>query len=85
MSHTEAFSDAVHETRKASKRIASLILHLKEHQLFREAGIPGVHDVGEAKANIMLAYRHAEDVGMRLGKVLQAMDGGVSVYDKGEA
>jgi hypothetical protein len=36
----------------------------------------------EAVANIMLAYRHLEDASMRLGKVIQALDGGVSVYDK---
>jgi hypothetical protein len=36
----------------------------------------------EALANIVLAYRHLEDGSMRLGKVLQALDGGVSVYDK---
>ncbi len=36
----------------------------------------------EMKANIMLAYRHLEDARMRLGKVIQAYDGGVSCYDK---
>jgi hypothetical protein len=36
----------------------------------------------EALANIMLAYRHLEDASMRLGKVIQALDNGVSVYDK---
>jgi len=36
----------------------------------------------EAVANVMLTYRHLEDASMRLGKVLQALDGGVSVYDK---
>jgi len=36
----------------------------------------------EAIANVMLAYRHLEDASMRLGKVIQALDGGVSVYDK---
>jgi hypothetical protein len=30
----------------------------------------------------MLAYRHLEDASMRLGKVMQALDGGVSVYDR---
>ena len=39
-------------------------------------------DIGESKANIMLAYRHLEDASMRLGKVIQAQDGGKSVYDK---
>lgn len=43
----------------------------------REASV----DVGEMKANIMLAYRHLEDARMRLGKVIQAEDGGRSVYN----
>ncbi len=36
----------------------------------------------EMLANITLAYRHLEDACMRLGKVIQAYNGGVSVYDK---
>jgi hypothetical protein len=36
----------------------------------------------EVYANAMLAYRHLEDAGMRLGKAIQALNGGVSVYDK---
>lgn len=39
-------------------------------------------DAGEQKANIMLAYRHLEDARMRLGKVIQAYEGGESIYDK---
>jgi hypothetical protein len=38
--------------------------------------------VPEAMANVMLAYRHLEDASLRLGKAIQALDGGVSVYDK---
>jgi hypothetical protein len=37
---------------------------------------------GDVGANITLAYRHLEDASMRLGKALQALDGGVSVYDR---
>ncbi len=37
---------------------------------------------GEMIANLMLTYRHLEDASMRLGKAIQAKDGGVSVYDK---
>ena len=37
---------------------------------------------GEALANVMLAYRHLEDASMRLGKAIQALDNGISVYDK---
>ena len=40
----------------------------------------GMH--GEMRANVMLAYRHLEDARMRLGKAIQAFDGGTSVYDK---
>lgn len=36
----------------------------------------------EAMVNLALAYRHLEDASMRLGKAIQALDGGVSVYDK---
>lgn len=39
-------------------------------------------DRGEIIANLMLAYRHLEDASMRLGKAIQARDGGTSVYDK---
>lgn len=37
---------------------------------------------GEVLANFMLSYRHLEDASMRLGKCIQHLDGGVSVYDK---
>lgn len=43
---------------------------------------PTVGDKGEMIANLILTYRHLEDASMRLGKVIQAYDGGVSVYDK---
>jgi hypothetical protein len=39
-------------------------------------------DRAEMIANLMLAYRHLEDASMRLGKAIQARDGGTSVYDK---
>lgn len=39
-------------------------------------------DTGEVIANLILSYRHLEDASMRLGKAIQAHDGGVSVYDK---
>lgn len=41
-------------------------------------------DTGEAVANIQLAFRHLEDARMRLGKCIQAIDGGKSVYDAGQ-
>lgn len=43
---------------------------------------PTKMDVGEMIANCVLAYRHLEDASQRLGKAIQAYDGGKSVYDK---
>lgn len=40
-----------------------------------------IFDSGEVFANLKLAYRHLEDARMRLGKAIQARDGGVSCYD----
>lgn len=36
----------------------------------------------EMKANLMLAVRHLEDARMRLGKVVQHANNGVSIYDQ---
>ena len=36
----------------------------------------------EMIANVILSYRHLEDASMRLGKMIQASQGGVSIYDK---
>ena len=36
----------------------------------------------EMKANLELAYRHLEDARMRLGKAIQAFDGGKSCYPR---
>jgi hypothetical protein len=53
---------------------------LHQHDVFKnEQASPGQHS--EMHANITLAYRHLEDARMRLGKVIQAYEGGVSCYD----
>jgi len=44
--------------------------------------LAGETAVSEAVANVTLAFRHLEDASMRLGKAIQALDGGVSIYDK---
>lgn len=54
---------------------------LMGHSVFNQEAQLG-EDRGEMKANIMLTYRHLEDARMRLGKVVQAYDGGKSVYPK---
>jgi preprotein translocase subunit SecD len=38
----------------------------------------------EMYENAVLAYRHLEDARMRIGKVLQHLQGGVSIYDRQE-
>lgn len=66
--------DNVNAARKTIKDVAATVLALRD--TLPEDSPP------EAFANVMLTYRHLEDASMRLGKVLQALDGGVSVYDK---
>jgi hypothetical protein len=63
--------DAANELRVSLKSAAEAVLALK-----------GATSNSEALANVMLTYRHLEDASMRLGKVIQAIDGGASVYDR---
>jgi hypothetical protein len=63
------------DARKQIKEIAFYVAALK-NRLIDE------HLDSEAIANSVLAYRHLEDASMRLGKAIQALDGGVSIYDK---
>ena len=63
--------DGANEARVQVKVVAEIVLALKRDMTN-----------GEAIANVMLAYRHLEHASMRLGKVIQALDGGASVYDK---
>ena len=60
--------------------LATQVRDLKDHSLFEggREGFPG--QFGEMKANVMLAYRHLEDARMRLGKVMQPIRGGESIY-----
>ncbi len=68
--------DAVNAARADIKGLAADVLALKSQG---DSGQTVSHEVYD---NIMLAYRHLEDASMRLGKVIQALDGGISVYDK---
>lgn len=76
--------DVATHLRIAIKSVAKEVLALKTRQQSRN--VPpnlGESDLGEMIANVTLAYRHLEDASMRLGKAIQAADGGKSVYDKG--
>lgn len=54
--------------------------NLKTHALLKSVSDPA--QTSEIMANIQLAYRHLEDARMRIGKVIQAYDGGKSVYPR---
>lgn len=49
--------------------------------LLKGANIPAIQE-HNIKANITLVFRNLEDARMRLGKVMQATQGGVSCLDK---
>mgnify|MGYP001567472055 FL=1 len=77
------FDEDCKQKRAFIKTIAQNVLELRNHSVFNEEQEQGkLRDHGEMTANIMLAYRHLEDAAMRLGKVIQAFDGGKSIYDK---
>ncbi len=69
------------ELREEVKDIESRARCLMKHSVFQSDGMfVGQH--GEMKGQIMLAVRHLEDARMRLGKVCQYADDGVSIFDK---
>jgi hypothetical protein len=84
MNSTIDFPDACYGLREELKAIAPRVLILRRHPAFTGAdtNAPLSRDLGEMLANIMLAYRHLEDAAMRLGKAVQAYDGGASVYPR---
>ncbi len=72
-----------HSFRHGILNIAKAVKSLMGHNHFDGLqNYCGQHS--EMKANTMLAYRHLEDARMRIGKVLQAADDGVSILDKSE-
>ena len=79
-----AFETQCNITRKQVKEVAADLkrrLELAKKELAMRERAPG-EDFGEMLANLTLAYRHLEDASSRLGKAIQASDGGVSVYDR---
>lgn len=75
-----SFEGKVHTLRKKLKELGADLMDLKAEK--RDAEVVTLENKGEIMANLTLAYRHVEDSAMRLGKVLQHGNGGVSVYDK---
>ena len=78
----QAFTGACNEVRGLIKTAATANKFLADIVKANEHAAGPKEDKGEMIANLMLAYRHLEDASMRLGKAIQAHDGGVSVYDK---
>lgn len=73
------FDIAINELRKQIKEFAGQVLN---HKNSRNSNVQDVNENrGEVMANLTLSYRHLEDASMRLGKVLQHLNGGVSHYD----
>lgn len=60
-------------------------LAFKDHIANPATVLPENANRGEMIANAMLAYRHLEDARMRFGKIIQAHDGGASIYDAAPA
>jgi len=75
----KSFKEELDDFRKELKDIAKRIKATKENKAKDE--VDGIEDRGEELANLTLAYRHLEDASMRIGKTLQALAGGESVYD----
>lgn len=75
------FKRNCNEVRKIILDISKNVALLHTHPAFSgEQKIQGQHN--EMHANLQLAYRHLEDARMRLGKSIQAYEGGVSIYDQ---
>jgi hypothetical protein len=73
------FKEACYDLRGAMLPLEGRIKQIEESlRLFATGGA----DQEEMKANLRLAYRHLEDARMRLGKAVQAFDGGTSVYPR---
>lgn len=75
------FDEVANQLRKLIKGIAVEVKAMHQHEQFIMYAV-SKPDFDEMHANITLAFRHLEDAAMRLGKSIQAFDGGVSVYDQ---
>jgi hypothetical protein len=87
----KSFEDQCQDLRHHILECAELVrLLLKHPHLENPLNGPGVisrQELNQALEynqeicdNVMLAYRHLEDARMRLGKAIQASDGGASLY-----
>lgn len=82
---TQSFDQSCSITRSQIKDLGNLLLSLKVSISGDLGLLPSTSDKGEMIANITLAYRHLEDASMRMGKAIQAYEGGKSIYDSNDA
>jgi hypothetical protein len=69
------------DIRSSIKAVGDVIKQLMFDPIFKqEQQFLDQHN--EMKANIILSYRHLEDARMRIGKVMQQIQGGVSKFDR---
>ena len=71
----------IEKTKFATSAILSNELFAQPDLLLSPGNMPPTQNMNMLK-NINLAYNHLEDARMRLGKVMQAARGGVSILDK---
>lgn len=77
----EDIKEQAYRLREKTLEIEKEVNGMHKHSVFDgEQSAVGQHS--EMHANITLAYRYLEDARMRLGKVVQAYDGGASCYPR---
>ena len=76
----DAFKGDCFDIRAMLEDLKAGTQNLKKHALLKSISNP--EQMSEIIANIQLAYRHLEDARMRIGKVIQAYDGGTSIYSR---
>jgi len=75
------FKESCNDLRLQALTLANNVRALLRHSDVEQINLlPATHS--EIRENIMLSYRHLEDARMRLGKAIQAFEGGPSCYDR---
>lgn len=76
------FKEGIFGMRSDIELIKAKVLDWKKHPAFLNDDEPKLSygQKSEMMENLKLAYRHLEDARMRLGKAIQAFDGGKSCY-----
>ncbi len=85
MEATTTFDNACGLLRTKIKEVGQQVLELKGSVNPAPSNPGETQNKGEMLANLMLAYRHLEDAAMRVGKAIQAFEGGSSIYDNNDA